>query len=568
MAASSSSFTTSVVPQSKNDFEMAERKLPQISIGELRREEEQDDGTALDNDEPFDPTLSTASDRYQMNRMGKQQAFVRHFKPMATFSFNAMATCVWEFGIFSVSQGLVDGGRAGLFWSTVVHAVGFVPVVLSMAEMASIAPTAGGQYHWVSELAHPKWQKPLSYITGWISTMAWQAGNAVGVFLTGTLIQVIILENNPNYMFPAWHGSLLVMTNIVFTVAGNILLSRYIPRVQTLFFVLHILAFLCVIVPILVNAPKASAAEVFTEFDNTGGWPNTGVAVLAGQLSAIYMMCGTDSAHISEEVKSAGRTVPKSMISVYGVNMVITLTCWLVICFAMPNVNAALADPSLYPVIYIMKQSMSIKWVTVELTMIVALVLFANVCYLTAVSRDLFAFARDGGTPCPNWVARVHPKYGVPINAGGSHTSIFTETAHTDVGAVYVTGGFSFILSLIYIGSPTAFYAITSLMTVALLQCYMFSIGSILWRRIYHPSTIPKSHFSLGKWGLPINAVAVVWCLWSFIFSFFPMYKDVTTGTFNWASVIFVAVLVCAGVHWFAYGHKTYQGPVVLVRKL
>jgi amino acid transporter len=73
---------------------------------------------------------------------------------------------------------------------------------------------------------------------------------------------------------------------------------------------------------------------------------------------------------------------------------------------------AALADPSLYPFVYILKQSMSITWVTVELTLIVALVLFANVCYLTAVSRDLFAFARDGGTPCPEWVSRA--RYPLP----------------------------------------------------------------------------------------------------------------------------------------------------------
>lgn len=37
----------------------------------------------------------------------------------------------------------------------------------------------------------------------------------------------------------------------------------------------------------------------------------------------------------------------------------------------------ALKDPSLYPVLHVMKQSMSIKWVTVELVMIIALVLFA-----------------------------------------------------------------------------------------------------------------------------------------------------------------------------------------------
>lgn len=163
---------------------------------------------------------------------GKHQVLVRHFQPMATFSFVAMATPVWEFGIFSMNQGLIDGGRAGLIWGTVIHAIGFIPIILSMAEMASIAPTSGSQFHWVSEFSHPRWQKILSYYTGWISTMAWQAGNAVGVFLTGTLIQTIILENNKDYAFPFWHGSLLVMSNIVFTVAANILLTRYIPKVQ------------------------------------------------------------------------------------------------------------------------------------------------------------------------------------------------------------------------------------------------------------------------------------------------------------------------------------------------
>lgn len=172
---------------------------------------------------------------------------------------------------------------------------GFVPIVLSMAEMASIAPTAVSQFHWVSEFSHPQWQYVLSYYTGWISTMVWQAGNAIGVFLTGTLIQTIILENYNDYAFPSWHGGLLAMSNIVFTVAANILLTRYIPKVQTAVFVLHILAFFAVLVPICVYAPKASAMDVFTGFANTGGWSNTGFAVLSGQLSAIYMMCGTNA---------------------------------------------------------------------------------------------------------------------------------------------------------------------------------------------------------------------------------------------------------------------------------
>ena len=70
-------------------------------------------------------------------------------------------------------------------------------------------------------------------------------------------------------------------------------------------------------------------------------------------------------------------------------------------------------------------------------------------------------------------LSQVHPKFHIPVNA------------------VILTSVISFILSLIYIGSTVAFYAITSLLTVALLQCYMFSIGSILWRSvIIHPPTL------------------------------------------------------------------------------
>ncbi len=43
-----------------------------------------------------------------------------------------MATAAWEIGIFLTTQGLVDGGRAGLLWSVVWNFVGFCPIYLSM----------------------------------------------------------------------------------------------------------------------------------------------------------------------------------------------------------------------------------------------------------------------------------------------------------------------------------------------------------------------------------------------------------------------------------------------------
>jgi choline transport protein len=113
------------------------------------------------------------------------------------------------------------------------------------------------------------------------------------------------------------------------------------------------------------------------------------------------------ASHLAEEVHSAAKTVPRSMIGIFFVNMVFTIACWLVLCFAMPDTGAALEHISTYPVIYVLEQSMSTKWVTVELVLIVALVLFANVCYITAVSRDLWAFARDNGLPFSPWICKV-----------------------------------------------------------------------------------------------------------------------------------------------------------------
>lgn len=65
-----------------------------------------------------------------------------------------------------LSAGLTDGGTAGLIWGFVGVSIGFTLVYASVAEMASMAPTAGGQYHWVSEFAPRRGQKFLSYMTG------------------------------------------------------------------------------------------------------------------------------------------------------------------------------------------------------------------------------------------------------------------------------------------------------------------------------------------------------------------------------------------------------------------
>lgn len=75
-------------------------------------------------------------------------------------------------GLTSVSTasiGLIDGGTAGLIWMYFICWIGFICVNTSMAEMGSMAPTSGGQYHWVSEFAPPQSQRFLSYLIGKLS---------------------------------------------------------------------------------------------------------------------------------------------------------------------------------------------------------------------------------------------------------------------------------------------------------------------------------------------------------------------------------------------------------------
>jgi len=61
---------------------------------------------------------------------------------------------------------LFNGGTAGFIYMHLVAWSGFLFINISMAEMASMAPTSGGQYHWVSEFSPYKYQKFLSYIIG------------------------------------------------------------------------------------------------------------------------------------------------------------------------------------------------------------------------------------------------------------------------------------------------------------------------------------------------------------------------------------------------------------------
>jgi choline transport protein len=150
--------------------------------------------------------------------------------------------------------------------------------------------------------------------------------------------------------------------------------------------------------------------------------------------------------------------------------------------------------------------------------------------------------------------------------------------------AIVATLTFTVILSLILIGSETAFNIIASVGASAILGSYIVSITTIAYRKMTGYK-LPKTRFPLGRLGLPINILALCFLWLAFVLVslvvivtqrlqtptdtmqvFFPSEPNPTASSMNWSCLIFGAVMVFAMV-WFAVRQRSiYKGPVVQVR--
>ncbi|EED17336.1 GABA permease, putative [Talaromyces stipitatus ATCC 10500] len=451
----------------------------------------------------------------------------------------------------SNSQGLTNGGMAGLFWSFIWTFIGFGFIIASLSEMASMAPTSGGQYHWVSEFSAPRYQKFLSYITGWMSVLAWQAGSASGSFLTGTIIQGLISIRDPNYIPENWQGTLFVFAMILVIYIFNVHASNLMPVLNNLLMILHILSWAVVVIALWALAPHQHAKAVFTQWENLGGWSSMGLSVMIGQISAIYASLSSDAtAHMSEEVKDAGRSVPVAIAWGYFSNGLMAVVVLIAYLFSMPSVDDALNDATGFPFLYVFENAVSTAGVNGLTAIILLPVIFSNILFNASTSRQTFAFARDKGLPFSKWISKVDEKRKIPVNA------------------IVLSCIISCLLSLINIGSQTAFNAIISLNVAALMYTYIISISCVIYRKIWHADTLPPCRWDMGRWGLPVNIVGLVYCCFSFFWSLWPSSLPVTLDTFNWSVVIFGGVFMTSLGMYVFKGRKQYAGPAVILLRL
>jgi amino acid permease len=87
----------------------------------------------------------TADDARDMYRLGKTQEFRRNFRSFSVLGLSSVIMATWVAILGSAQFSLINGGLAGTVWMYVGVLVFTIPVTLSLAEMASMAPTSGGQ---------------------------------------------------------------------------------------------------------------------------------------------------------------------------------------------------------------------------------------------------------------------------------------------------------------------------------------------------------------------------------------------------------------------------------------
>ncbi|KAK8127242.1 hypothetical protein PG984_008350 [Apiospora sp. TS-2023a] len=458
-----------------------------------------------------------ARDRRDMTRMGKAQELKRNFRFLSIFGFSMILMQAWESVLAVGSIGLTNGGTAGYIWMFLVCWIGFGFVNTSMAEMGSMAPTTGGQYHWVSEFAPRKYQRFLSYVMGWMCVLSWQTGCASSAYISGGQIQGLIALNYPSYQPQGWHTTMFSIAVAAFSVFFNAALARKLPLVEASLLSIHVLGFIAILVVLWVLSPITPAAQVFTSFNNGG---------------------------------DAARTLPRSMIWTTFFNGAFGWIMLITFCSCLGNIDDVLNTPTGFPFLAVFESATQSKAGATGLSIIIVIMTIAgNLTGVATASRQLWAFSRDQGMPFSSYFAYVHPGLNLPINS-------ITMTLIVTV-----------LLTLIAIGSDVALNSLTSLGTNAILSSYMCSIGCITWRRLTNQPLLP-SKLPLGRWGLTINIVSMLFLLVIFVFAFFPPGPNPAPADMNWNILIYGVSVVGSLLYYALSARKRYVGPVEYVRKL
>jgi urea carboxylase system permease len=445
----------------------------------------------------------------------------------AGFSFISILTTVFQLFFLGFSF-----GGAAFFWTWPIVFAGQLMVALCFAELAARYPISGAIYQWAKRLTNPTY----GFFAGWVMIVAQivtiaAAAIALQVVLPSIWSGFQIVGSDPSVASSdgAANAVLLGTILVVATTVVNALGIRLMSRINTIGVTLELIGIVALVVLLFANSERGPDAVLH----QTGAAPGSYFAAfIVAMLMAAYVMVGFDSAgELSEETHGPRKVAPRSIIRALCVAGAGGGLLILAAIMAAPS----LTDGKL--------GTLGLPWVlTSQLGDTVGKVLLADVaiavcvCTLaiqTASMRMIFSMSRDRALPFSHALAKVSPKTGAPI-----------------LPAI-LTGGLTIALLLVNVGDASVFLDLTSVCIVMLYLAYLLVTGPLLVRRLRGQWTAAPGQFSLGRFGLPINLLAVAYGALMMVNIAWPRASvyDLEGGHWylQWFAVLFVAATAAVG---------------------
>jgi urea carboxylase system permease len=455
----------------------------------------------------------------------------------AGFSYISIMTGVFELFFF----GFASGGPA-FIWTWPAVFIGQMLVALCFAELAGQYPLAGSVYQWSKQIA----SSFTSWFGGWILVV----GSIVTLAAVAVAYQVVLPQISAFFQFiggPADIGTvatpdgaknalLLAAGLVVFTTIINMIGVKLMARINN-FGVMVELIGVSLLIILLAFHIRRSPAVVFDTFGTGAGYPwgYFGAFLVAGLMSA-YVMYGFDTAgSLAEETHDPRKHAPPAIIRALAAAGIAGLLVILFGEMSVPDIHAKQLGISGLP--YLVKATLG---GTLGDVFLIASVIAITVCALavhTGGIRMIFTMGRDGRLPFAAAIARVHGKSKTPL-----------------VPSI-VIGVVTLLLLVVNVGNQKVFFVLTSVAIIMFYIAYLSVTGPLLLARLRGkwPTAEHGPYFSLGRWGLPVNVLAVVFQVGVMVNLAWPrpaVYGN-SAWYYQWGAFVFIGAFAVVGTIYY-----------------
>lgn len=476
------------------------------------------------------------ADVKHLHSMGYAQELERRMSRFSNFAISFSIICILSGGINSLAQATsgAGGGAVGIGW--LVGCVISGVFAVSMGQIASAYPTAGGLYHWGSILGN----RGIGWVTAWLNLIG--LVTVLGAINVGTWTFFMGSFGGP---YLGLSGSFAQQVIFMVIITGSQALINHLGIKLTSMltdFSGYLIFFGAIAVGLvgLIFAESWDFSRLWT-FTNYSGlpegaevWPQTNSLFFLfalGLLLPIYTITGYDaSAHTSEETRQAALSVPKGMVASVVWS---ALFGWFMLCgtvLMMPSMDeAARQGWNVFFWTYDQRVPAGLKDF-MYLVIFVAQYL-CGLATVTSVSRMIFAFARDGGLPGSKALSSVSPTYRTPVAA------IWTGSA----------------LAVIFTAYTPVYTTVVSVTVIFLFLSFAVPIACGLY-------AYKRTWTVMGPWD--IGGLFPVFAILSILSAVLIFFLGVQPPN-DKALWITIAFLVITAIVWFGFERRRFRGPPI-----